>query len=70
VGITVEGDRLVVEISDDGVGAGAAPSVIGGGNGIPGMRERASALGGHLEAAPRPGDGFVVRAMLPLDRPA
>ena len=38
-----------------------------GGTGIPGMRERALALGGQLEAGPRPGKGFQVRARLPLD---
>jgi signal transduction histidine kinase len=29
------------------------------------MRERASALGGELEAGPRPGGGFRVTASLP-----
>ncbi len=44
--------------------AGPAP---GGGNGIRGMRERAEALGGQLAAENRPGGGFRVEAMLPLD---
>ena len=44
----------------DGPGAGD-----GGGNGIVGMRERAVALGGRLDAGPRPGGGFRVRAWLP-----
>jgi signal transduction histidine kinase len=57
---------LVVQIDDDGRGGGA---ISGGGNGIPGMRERATALGGRLEAGPRVGGGFRVRATLPLTRP-
>ncbi len=45
-------------------------STTGGGNGIPGMIERARALGGELSAAPRPDGGFAVRARLPIpDRP-
>jgi signal transduction histidine kinase len=37
----------------------------GGGNGITGMRERAHALGGTLEAGPRSDGGFRVSAFLP-----
>jgi signal transduction histidine kinase len=70
VQISADDGQLVVEVSDDGLGAAAAPSVVGGGNGIPGMRERAAALGGKLEAGPRPGIGFAVRAVLPVERPA
>jgi signal transduction histidine kinase len=33
------------------------------------MRERARALGGSLEAGPRPGGGFRVRASLPVAGP-
>ena len=44
-------------------GAGAGD---GSGNGIVGMRERAVALGGRLDAGPRPGGGFRVRAWLPV----
>jgi signal transduction histidine kinase len=36
------------------------------GHGIAGMRERASAVGGELEAGPRPEGGFRVHARLPL----
>src|SRR6266540_1310639 len=57
-------DDLVVEIDDDGRGASSDPN--GSGTGIRGMRERAAALGGELEAGPRPGGGFRVRASLPL----
>ena len=61
------GDRdLIVEIDDDGR-TQVAPNATGGGRGILGMRERATALGGQLEAGPRPGGGFRVKATLPLD---
>ena len=59
-------DELTVQVDDDGAGArgGGSP---GGGNGIRGMRERAAALGGELDAGPRPGGGFRVSARLPLN---
>ena len=38
----------------------------GGGNGIPGMRERAVALGGTFDAGPRSDGGFRVRARIPV----
>jgi signal transduction histidine kinase len=61
------GERdLTVQVEDDGNGSGQG-STSGGGNGIPGMRERASALGGELQAGPRPGGGFRVLARLPLN---
>ena len=55
-------DALELEISDDGPGS-AAPAGVG--HGLAGMRERASLFGGVLEAGPRAGQGFAVRARLP-----
>jgi signal transduction histidine kinase len=61
------GERdLTVQIDDDGSG-GPTRAVAGTGKGIVGMRERVGALGGDLEAGPRPEGGFRVRARLPLD---
>ena len=50
----------------NGQGANGSGGKGTGGNGIAGMTERAQALGGALEAGPRPGGGFRVRARLPL----
>ncbi|WP_236792202.1 hypothetical protein [Amycolatopsis sp. GM8] len=55
-------EALRVVLTDDG--AGAAQPAPGGGNGLPGMRARATALGGALHAAPD-GTGFRVTAILP-----
>ncbi|MEN3540148.1 histidine kinase [Microbispora sp. ZYX-F-249] len=63
-------EELVVTVEDDGAGAARAETGLGGGNGIPGMRERAAALGGSLTAGPRPGGGFRVEAHLPLPLPS
>ncbi|GII53397.1 two-component sensor histidine kinase [Planotetraspora thailandica] len=58
--------ELGITVEDDGAGAQPAISGLGSGNGIPGMRERAAALGGSLTAGPMPGGGFRVDAVLPL----
>jgi len=64
-------DALEVSVADDGRGAGAT-SVHGAppGQGLLGMRERASLYGGQLDAGPVPGGGFGVRAVLPYGRVA
>jgi signal transduction histidine kinase len=56
-------DVLLITVDDDGQGNGAQSD--GSGAGIAGMRERATALGGTLEAGPRLAGGFRVRAVLP-----
>ena len=71
--------ELVVQVDDDGQGAGPAaggsggPATVGNGTGhkgagrgIAGMRERAHALNGTFAAGPRPGRGFRVQARFPL----
>jgi signal transduction histidine kinase len=58
-------DVLLIEVDDDGTGT-APPDESGSGNGVRGMRERAAAAGGTLEAGPRPDGGWRVAASLPL----
>jgi len=57
---------LNVEVLDEGTGRTKPQELPSGGNGIAGMRERATAIGGSFEAGPRPGRGFAVRARLPI----
>ncbi|GAA1583243.1 histidine kinase [Actinomadura kijaniata] len=58
--------RLTVHVEDDGRPGSGGPS--GSGVGLVGMRERVTALGGTLDAGPRHGGGFAVRAELPVER--
>jgi signal transduction histidine kinase len=58
-------DDLTVQVDDDGRGPSSTNGP--GGAGIRGMRERVAALGGELDAGPRPGGGFRVLAHLPVD---
>jgi signal transduction histidine kinase len=63
----VYGDNdLVIQVDDPGT---AVNEPVQPGTGITGMMERATALGGNLQAGPRPGRGFRVRAWLPLRSP-
>ncbi|MFC8225990.1 sensor histidine kinase [Streptomyces sp. NPDC057287] len=56
--------HLGLVIDDEGPATGDEAG--GSGNGLIGMRERAAALGGTIDAGPRPGGGFRVTAELPL----
>ena len=56
------GDRLVVVVSDDGVGGADTR----GGSGLRGLEDRVEALGGRLHVRSVPGEGTSVRADLPL----
>jgi signal transduction histidine kinase len=68
VTLRYESDRLLVEVLDDGRGAERSDGQAepGRGYGIAGMRERALALGGTLDAGLHPRGGFRVRASLPV----
>ena len=59
---------VTIEVVDDGRASAGQP---GGapGNGLRGMRERAAALGGTLDAAPAESGGWRVWARLPVEPP-
>ena len=62
-------DGVRITVTDDGpAGAPVRPGRADG-HGIVGMRERAAAFGGTLQAAPLPGGGFRVEAFLPVPGP-
>jgi len=67
VTLTYVDSRLELEVLDQG--GGSTSTDVQGGHGIRGMRERAAAVGGRLEAAPRPQGGFRVWAQLPSRAP-
>ncbi|MEV6237743.1 histidine kinase [Lentzea sp. NPDC051838] len=67
ISIDYQPNALVIRIDDDGKAnpdTKANPGV-----GLLGMRERVTALGGTLDAAPRREGGFTVQAELPVARP-
>ncbi|HEY2267964.1 MAG TPA: histidine kinase [Streptosporangiaceae bacterium] len=80
VAVTYRPDALVLEIGNDAA-ARSAPVLVAsgerglagpglaGGHGLVGMRERATMLGGSLEAGPTGDGGFLVTAVLPLSSP-
>ena len=66
VTVTYEDDAVTLSVVDDG--ATQRPTAIAGhGRGLIGMRERAAALSGRLEAGPEGASGYAVRAWLPRD---
>jgi signal transduction histidine kinase len=58
---------VTIEVVDDGAGTPLNGNGAVAGNGLRGMRERAAALGGTLEAEPGRAGGWRVCARLPLD---
>lgn len=55
--------ELLLRVDDDGRGSDGVPD---GSHGIIGMRERLRALGGRLDAGPRPEGGFRVEGRMPV----
>ena len=52
---------MSAEVRDDGQGGAA----IDGGSGLEGIRDRVLALGGSLTVSSAPGNGTLVRALIP-----
>ncbi len=63
------GATLDIEVTDDGRGAAASldAGLPGAGHGLAGMRERVAVLNGKLAVGPRPGGGYRVHAIIPLE---
>lgn len=59
-----DGRHVGIEVTDTGA-KGVLPPLVSGGNGVIGMRERATVYGGSFEAGPRSGGGWRVHAVLP-----
>jgi signal transduction histidine kinase len=64
VRITHDARTLTIRVDDDGAGPQRPPVP---GYGLIGMRERVTALGGHLRAEPGASRGFTVLAELPMN---
>ena len=64
--LSYPGANAELVVDDDGRGDRPALSGLGGGRGVAGMRERAEAIGGTLDAGRRDDGGWRVRAVLPL----
>ena len=64
--VTIKGDQLCLEVTDDGTGHVVANTA---GVGLTSMRERTEEISGSLRIAGRPGRGTTVRALFPLEVP-
>ncbi len=70
VSVSLDGERLQIDIRDDGCGfdsaAGLQRAARGGSFGLLGLQERAVLLGGQTDIDSTPGEGTRIRAWLPL----
>ncbi len=63
VAIVRHGDKLLIEVRDDGIGGAGRPD--GGGTGLAGLADRVSALGGRLDLISPTGGPTTVLVELP-----
>ena len=70
--VTVDVRRTGSTVEAEVVDAGSATPGAGGGSGrgVPGMRDRAALLGGHVDAGPQADGGWRVHVVLPVDAAA
>jgi signal transduction histidine kinase len=66
VALSYGADVIELEVTDDGRGSRSGTD--GGGHGLLGMRERATAYGGEFHAGPAEAGGYGVIARLPIPR--
>ena len=66
VRVDVEGDQLIAEVIDDGIGGAAGTPT----SGLGGLTDRLEALGGTLRVDSSAGDGTLIRACVPARAPA
>ncbi len=67
VDLRVTTDSVRIQVDDDGRGGTATDD--GQGHGMLGIRERIAVHAGEVEAGPRPGGGFRVHAVIPVEAP-
>ena len=66
IDVAYRNGRLELTVADDGDASAAPEQASRVSRGIIGMRERAALFGGEVHAGPAPGDGWQVRAWLPV----
>ena len=66
VELRLSGDAVILDVRDDGSGFDVGAAGVDGG--LRGMRERAVLVGGSLKVVSRPGEGTVVRLVVPRPR--
>ena len=67
VSIGIEGERVLIDISDNGIGMDMKDSEDKPSLGLLGMKERAGLIGGEMIISSQPGSGTSIRLYLPAD---
>jgi signal transduction histidine kinase len=65
VSLSDEGNDVLLSIADDGIGFDLTVLSAGQTNGLAGMRERVSAVGGKFNITTHPGEGTLIEIVLP-----